>query len=63
MFFSPAKKTLQGASQMGFRSLFVLMKLGFDMREHYSGVLDEPLPDDLIGSVQALAARESPRPQ
>jgi hypothetical protein len=48
---------------MGFRSLFVLMKLGFDMREHYSEVLDEPLPDELIGSVQALAARESPRPQ
>ncbi len=63
MFLSPAKKTFPEASQMGFRSLFVLMKLGFDMREHYSEVLDEPLPDELIGSVQALTARESPRPQ
>jgi hypothetical protein len=63
MFLSPAKKALPEASQMGFRSLFVLMKLGFDMREHNSGVLDGPLPDELIGPVQALAARESPRPQ
>jgi hypothetical protein len=43
---------------MGFRSLFVLAKLGFDMREQYNDLLEEPLPDDISRSLLALAARD-----
>ena len=63
MLLSSSNNVLQDASRMGFRSLFVLMKLGFDMRNYYGEVLDEPLPDELIGPLQALAARESTPPQ
>jgi hypothetical protein len=45
-------------TRMGFRSLFVLAKLGFDLREHYDYLLEEPLPDDISRPLQALAARD-----
>jgi hypothetical protein len=44
---------------MGFRSLLVLMKLGFEMREHYDEVLNEAIPDELIRPLGVMAARES----
>lgn len=44
--------------QMGFRSLFVLAKLGFDLRCHYDYLLDEPMPDEFLPSLQALADRD-----
>jgi hypothetical protein len=45
-------------SHMGFRSLFVLAKLGFDMREQYNDLLEEPLPDEISRPLLALAARD-----
>ncbi len=36
---------------MGFRSLFVLMKLGLEVRKHYDQVVDEPIPDELVRPV------------
>jgi hypothetical protein len=44
---------------MGFRSVLVLMKLGFEMREHYDEVLNDAIPDELIRSLGVMAARES----
>ena len=52
-------------SQMGFRSLFVLAKLGFDLRCHYEYLLDEPMPDEFLQPLQTLADRDViafPRP-
>jgi hypothetical protein len=44
---------------MGFRSLFVQMKLGFDMREQYDAEMDQRLPQEIERPLQALAAREA----
>jgi hypothetical protein len=43
---------------MGFRSVLVLMKLGFELRMHYDEVLNEPIPDELIRALNAMAARK-----
>ena len=43
---------------MGFRSLFVLAKLGFDLRCHYDYLLEEPMPDEFRGPLEALAERD-----
>jgi len=43
---------------MGFRSLFVLAKLGFDLRCHYEYLLEEPMPDEFRRPLQALAERD-----
>ncbi|HEX2552143.1 MAG TPA: hypothetical protein VHL98_00480 [Microvirga sp.] len=39
---------------MGFRSSFVLAKLGFDLRERYKEVLDEPFPEEIERSLERL---------
>jgi hypothetical protein len=57
-WLSPTKE-LPETSRMGFRSLFVLMKLGFDMREHYEAEMDQRLPQEIERSLQVLAARET----
>jgi hypothetical protein len=57
MLILPALETFQDASQLGFRSVLVLMKLGFEMRKHYDEVLNEPIPDELIRPLSAMAAR------
>ena len=57
MLILPALETFQDASQMGFRSLLVLMKLGFEMREHYDEVLNEAIPAPL-GVMAAGRAKE-----
>ena len=59
MLILPALETFQDASQMGFRSVLVLMKLGFEMREHYDEVLNDAIPDEFIRSLGVMAARES----
>jgi hypothetical protein len=41
---------------MGFRSVLVLMKLGFDMRKHYDEVLNEAIPDELIRALDVMGA-------
>jgi hypothetical protein len=38
---------LPEASRMGFRSLLVLKKLGFDLREEYDRILGQELPGEL----------------
>jgi hypothetical protein len=58
MLILPALGTFQDASQMGFRSVLVLMKLGFEMRKHYDEVLKEPIPDELIRPLNAMAVRK-----
>jgi hypothetical protein len=47
---------LTAASRMGFRSILVLAKLGYDLREEYAGVLAEEFPEEIA----ALAARLNP---
>ena len=59
MLILPALVSFQAPSQMGFRSPFVLMKLGFDMREHYDELLNEPIPDELMRHLRVIAAQES----
>ena len=46
-------------AKMGFRSHFVLAKLGFDMRDDYETLLNEPLPEEITRLVQALEAQRS----
>ena len=58
MLFSARKNLLSEAPQMGFRSLFVLAKLGFDLRCHYDYLLEEPMPDEFRGPLEALAERD-----
>ncbi len=58
MLILPALETFQDASQMGFRSVLVLMKLGFEMRKHYDEVLNEAIPDELIRPLGVMAARK-----
>jgi hypothetical protein len=43
-----------GTSNLGFRSLFVLSKIGFDMREQYNYLLQEPLPEAINRPLQVL---------
>ena len=47
---------LPEASRMGFRSLLVLKKLGFDLRERYDALLD----NHLTGEIARLASRLDP---
>jgi hypothetical protein len=57
--FNPPKSTK--FSQLGFRSTFVLAKLGFDLRSQYEDLLSETLPDDLGRLLNQLQEREVPR--
>jgi hypothetical protein len=63
MLILPALETFQDASQMGFRSVLVLMKLGFDMRKHYDEVLNEAIPDELIRALDVMGARKGESPE
>ena len=56
--FNPSKPR---SSKMGARSALVLAKLGFDLRDHYEGLLDEPLPAEMSRLIQCLHEREAPR--
>jgi hypothetical protein len=56
--FNPSKLR---SSKMGARSSLVLAKLGFDLRDHYEGLLDEPLPAEISRLIQRLEEREVPR--
>jgi hypothetical protein len=58
MLILPALETFQDASQMGFRSVLVLMKLGFEMRRHYDEVLIDAIPDEFIRRLDVMAARK-----
>jgi Anti-sigma factor NepR len=49
------------SSKMGFRSSLVLAKLGFDLRNHYDDLLDEPLPEEISRLLQQLEERDVPR--
>jgi hypothetical protein len=40
---------------MGARSPFVLMKLGFDLRDYYEDLVSDPLPGDLQCLIERLA--------
>ena len=55
--FNPSKPP----SKMGVRSSLVLAKLGFDLRDHYEGLLDESLPEELRRLIHHLQEREAPR--
>jgi hypothetical protein len=46
---------LPEASRMGFRSLLVLKKLGFDLREEYDRILGQELPGELGRLANRLA--------
>jgi hypothetical protein len=46
--------------QMGFRSLFVMLKLGFEMRKYYDDLLEAPLPDQISRELAALSGRGTP---
>ena len=48
----------QGSSNLGFRSMFVLAKLGFDLRNQYEDLLNEPLPEEFGRTLDQLQDRE-----
>jgi hypothetical protein len=56
LFKSRKPPPLPEASRMGFRSLLVLKKLGFDLREKYDALLDR----HLTGEIARLASRLDP---
>jgi Anti-sigma factor NepR len=56
-----AFNTKPRSSKMGFRSSLVLAKLGFDLRNHYDDLLDEPLPEEISRILQQLEERDVPR--
>ena len=41
---------------MGARSLFVLMKLGNDLRSYYQHLMDGPLPEHLQPLIERLSS-------
>ena len=43
--------------RMGARSLFVLMKLGNDLRSYYQHLMDDPLPENLQPFIERLPSR------
>jgi hypothetical protein len=45
------------AGNLGFCSLFVLAKIGFDMREQYNYLLQEPFPEDINRPLQVLMGK------
>ena len=42
---------------MGARSLFVLMKLGYDLRSEYAHLMDDPVPEHLQPLIERLPSR------
>ncbi len=55
MFFrSGSKDEGAGEPKLGFRSTLVLAKLGYDLREQYNGVLNEPMTPELEQAVARL---------
>ena len=42
---------------MGAQSLFVLMKLGNDLRSYYQHLMDDPLPENLQPFIERLPSR------
>ncbi len=52
--FNSSRKKGQEAPKLGFRSSFVLAKLGYDLREQYKDVVDEPLPEEIERSLERL---------
>ena len=57
MLFPPSENSLHDVSRMGFRSLFVLMKLAFDMRDQYDELIDQPLPEEIVRPLQVMTSR------
>lgn len=54
LLFKSLRKKGQETPRLGFRSGFVLAKLGFDLREQYKDVLNEPLSDEIERSLERL---------
>ncbi len=54
MLLRSPPKLRREAPRLGFRSSFVLAKLGFDLRERYKDILDEPLPEEIERSLSRL---------
>ena len=52
-FKSPRKK-YRVVQRLGFRSTFVLAKLGYDLRELYQDVLKEPFPGEIERPLERL---------
>jgi hypothetical protein len=48
------RKKHQEARKLGFRSNFVLAKLGYDLRELYQDVLNEPFPGEIERPLERL---------
>lgn len=58
LFSAQRKPTSEAASKLGCRSMFVLAKLGFDMRDQYQDLLSEPLPVEFSRALALLEDRE-----
>lgn len=54
MFFRSRKQKGPESPKLGFRSAFVLAKLGHDMRAHYTDVLDASLPEEIERPLERL---------
>lgn len=48
---------LQDPAHLGFRSFFVLAKLGHDLRAQYDSLLAEPFPEEFNRSLECLDRR------
>ncbi len=51
---------LPEAQRLGVRSPLVLAKIGHDMRQHYDGLIEQPLPEDIRRVVDQLPEPETP---
>ena len=57
VFAQRHKPKLDEASRLGFRSILVLAKLGFDLREQFDEVVNEPLPEEFCRSLKQMEAQ------
>jgi hypothetical protein len=54
VLFRSRKPQAPGGPKLGFRSTFVLAKLGHDLREQYTDLLNAPLPEEIERPLEQL---------
>ena len=54
MLFRSSRKKEPESPKLGFRSGLVLAKLGYDLRDSYKDVVEEPLPAERERSLDRL---------
>lgn len=54
MLFRSRKPKVPEGQKLGFRSTFVLAKLGHDLREQYASLMSAPLPEEIERPLERL---------